>query len=78
MVTAEEIVNKYALDDGDLLHDAAIKAMIEFAKLHVIEALASASQTKIWVDFGDKEEMASRTLSDKQSILEAYPLTKIV
>jgi hypothetical protein len=32
-VLAEEIANKWALDDGDLLHDAAIEAMKEFASL---------------------------------------------
>ena len=33
--TAEETVNKWALDDGDLLHDAAIVALKEFAALHI-------------------------------------------
>lgn len=77
--TAEQIVNKYALDDGDLLHDAAIIAMIEFAKLHVKAALEAASEKARIIN--DPNSYCGNTGSEyppdqivsKYSILNAYP-----
>jgi len=40
-VLAEEIANKWSLDDGDLLHDAAIEAMKEFSSLQNRQLLDS-------------------------------------
>lgn len=74
MVTAEEIVNKYALDDGDLLHDAAIQAMIEFAKLHVQEALKEALDSIPCL--GSSTDIATYEEVEK-AVLNAYSLTKI-
>lgn len=53
--------------------------MIEFAKLHVEMALKEASEkantkTEYWVNLGGDHE---ETTVDKQSILNAYPLTNI-
>lgn len=62
MKTAEQIANKWALDDGDLLHDAAIEAMKEYAKLH-IEAAIETMSNKLWIA--------------KERLKEAYPLTNI-
>lgn len=62
---------EYGFENGRIIepHDT-IKAMIEFAKLHVKSALeAAANNAKIKYDFYD--EMAAYV--DSQSILNAYP-----
>ena len=51
------------------------EAMIEFAKLHVEMALKEASDTKISGVYS--ETKYKRGDNDKNSILNAYPLTNI-
>ena len=55
----------------------ADKIMIEFAKLHVEAALKAASEN-VELDYwkGDCQLCGSNTI-DKESILNAYPLTNI-
>lgn len=55
-MTEEEIANKWALDDGDLLHDAAIEAMKEYSKQECIEFA-------LWIN--------QNCTSDQYCILEA-------
>jgi len=55
--------------------DDVQKAMIEFAKFHVQEALKEASKTKVEGHFGSGKY--NRDVADKDSILTSYPLTNI-
>lgn len=81
MKTAKEIVNKWALDDGDLLHNAAIEAMKEFAQLHVEAALKAAYDNQVIEQYKKEERYdypdSSHFRATKQSILNAYPKTNI-
>jgi len=77
--TAKEIVNKWALDDGDLLHDAAIEAVKEYAQLHVDAALKAACKSiRVGIEIDDSlSELKVRKTIDHNSILNAYPKTLI-
>jgi hypothetical protein len=68
--TAEQIANKWALDDGDLLHDAAIEAMKEYANLHREAALKAAAKM---ATFTHRTSDGLRFVASKESILNAYP-----
>ena len=76
--TAEELLLK--VDEFEKLEtksqeDVCVKAMIEFAKYHVEQALTEASKTTIW-----KEEptmQGCKISFVKSKILNAYPLTNI-
>ena len=74
MITAEELLDNIEIWDGVFVHSKnAKKAMIEFAKLHVTEALKQAledSPTGSSTDIPSYEDM-------KDSILNAYPLENI-
>lgn len=86
MKTAEEILNKkiedynknvspvYAFKFSKLEDKLFSEMMIEFAKMHVTEALKQASESAD-VFYGDCGE--SYNTVDKQSILNAYPLDQI-
>lgn len=70
--TAEEQYTK-SEDKSDL-----IEAMIEFAKLHVQEALKQASENAdMNDDYYNSQQEGSFGGIDKDSILEAYPLDNI-
>lgn len=58
--------------------DTIYKAMVEFAKLHVKEALDEASKKVTLTEFATEflQEGASDAI-DKQSILDSYPLENI-
>jgi hypothetical protein len=66
--TAKEYVNDRALDDGSLNNEAAIPALIEFAKMHVKAALEAAAQHSITEESTDIQIM---------KILKAYPQSNI-
>jgi hypothetical protein len=55
-------------------HKDMIKFAKEFAKLHVEAALKQASEKAYYRDFN---EYVCRSEENKQSILNAYPLTNI-
>ena len=70
--TAEEIYLKYTqcvMNHGDIK-----TAMIEFAKLHVQAALKDASEKSTVIR---DEEFYTISHVNKNSILNAYPLTNI-
>ena len=73
--TAEEILNR----DYTSTKENAIRAMIEFAKLHVEAALKEASKkAKITYDYsGNTGSEYCDEFVDKDSILNSYPLDKI-
>jgi negative regulator of sigma E activity len=86
--TAEELLlavvidnnNSFDLNDFKITSDVT-KAMVEFAKIHVQEALKQASQNvktkeEWWQDNGNPNGF-SYTAVDRDSILNAYPLTNI-
>jgi hypothetical protein len=68
--TAEEILNK---------HLVPANAMIEFAKLHVKEALKEASENGEIVDISPYKDGGDLSYFgvDEQSILNSYPLENI-
>ena len=75
MITAEELLDNIEIWDGVFVHSKNAKqAMIEFAKLHVTEALKEASENveHLWDD--NENELFD---IDKDSILNAYPLENI-
>ena len=79
-MTAEEFLIKLNEKEGNidkLYYDSYVrKAMIEFAKYHVQEALKAASE----VDIDDDLDYESGQISyyqNSQGILDAYPLDKI-
>ena len=78
--TAEELYRDTKINSNlDLFSDDVphlVKLMIEFAKLHVIAALKEASKEAYIEDFGSMQE-GTTCVIDKDSILEAYPLTLI-
>ena len=61
------------------LSDDVQKAMIQFAKLHVESALQSASKNakRKKVYNGHPQRLIVKRVIDKESILNAYPLTNI-
>jgi hypothetical protein len=88
--TAEEILSKKfsELKSYSLLHHLIKDCMIEFAKLHVEQALKEASESrcikmhdKIW--FAQSLEPGTKILDrvnitvDKDSILNSYPIENI-
>lgn len=86
MITAEEFFDNNT--NGFLDRNDCEKLMIEFAKLHVTQALKQASEKvvfKILFHFGNIEEidnsiedcMGNLNVIDKDSILNVYPLTNI-
>ncbi len=77
--TAEEVMQKH-IDPHDCLraskcYEMTLDAMKEFAKLHVEAALKAACETKILGYHGSG--MYKRYEADRDSILNAYPLTNI-
>lgn len=80
---AEEIVNKWAMDNGDLLHDAAIEALKEFANIHREEILKAAAKSAkaVIVNAGYPpdfiRETPKKAVVDEDSILSAYPRENI-
>ena len=72
MITAEEFINCEQYYRVTPNYDT-INAMIEFAKLHVEEALKVASE-KGYIQIDEHELSCS---VDKKSILNSYPLTNI-
>ena len=84
MITAEELLDNIEIWDGVFVHSKNAKqAMIEFAKLHVEEALKKASEkanTIVHKHIHDEDEVDGYILIDiidKNSILNAYPLENI-
>jgi CBS domain-containing protein len=70
--TAEEIYNNYTRNysiDEDITKPEIIELMIEFAKLHVKQALIEASNKGIALYTGDRK----LPIIDKDSILNSYP-----
>jgi hypothetical protein len=80
MITAEEF---FLQNNGQ--HQSTSKMMIAFAQMHVTEALRQASEKVIMYDANDIDDpeldesgMAYEYyIVDKNSILNAYPLTNI-
>ena len=78
MITAEELLKDrvyITIDDIEDVHDSlsnVTEAMIEFAKLHVEEALKEASEKVTTDGYGD-----GYAGIDEESILNAYPLENI-
>lgn len=70
--TAEEFISRTHSEVPVFLEDIEI-LMVEYAKLHVTEALKQASEKAKtrFIPFTDDEEV------DKQSIFNAYPLENI-
>jgi hypothetical protein len=89
MITAEDLLknNLSKIHEKDIIEDLlqrlftfdVSEIMIEFAQLHVVEALAQASeQAKIQYDYsGNTGSEFCDEYIDKDSILNAYPLDKI-
>jgi len=92
MITAEEFFKKEDLPVDFLSGDDVNYAMVEFAKLHVQAALkAAAEEAKVCKDMGELEngnvsfeitecyydENDYPIYVDKDSVLNAYPLTNI-
>ena len=90
MITAEELLDNIEIWDGVFVHSKNAKqAMIEFAKLHVTEALKEASEN-VNLKESSSEETNTNNISpfitaddntiwiiNKDSILNAYPLENI-
>ena len=74
--TAEEFLKRENLPTDILSGDDINYAMIEFAKLHVEMALKEASNNAEGID-ADNYYVPNSCI-DKQSILNAYPLTNII
>ena len=86
--TAEEFLSTYSIEYGDSKNNSraivkaseATNALIEFAKLHVTEALEAASDK---ADLKDYEEYQygggyiTKQEINKDSILNSYPLENI-
>jgi hypothetical protein len=74
--TAEEFLNNIEIWDGIFVHSHnAKKAMIQFAKLHVEAALNAVSKEEIHFSYSGK--LVTGYILEKDSILNAYPLTNI-
>ena len=82
MITIEEFLNKKHIVG---MTELIAPIMIEFAQMHVIEALRQASEKVIMYDANDIDDpeldesgMAYEYyIVDKKSILNAYPLDNI-
>ena len=76
MITIEEFLNKKNIVG---MTELIAPIMIEFAKLHVTEALIQASQqaTIQYNYYGNTGTECYDESVDKDSILNAYPLNKI-
>jgi hypothetical protein len=71
---AEEFLKKYELGNtGKIDIEDAKEAIIEFAKLHVEAALKAASKNADTIHIRNTNDYEI----DKESILNAYPLTNI-
>ena len=81
MITAEELLDNIEIWDGVFVHSKNAKqAMIEFAKLHVEQALKQASENfkmKIKEDVHELDMNDDWMEVDKNSILTAYSLENI-
>ena len=81
MITAEELLDNIEIWDGVFVHSKNAKqAMIEFAKLHVEQALKQASENfkmKIKDDVHELHMNDDWMEVDKNSILNAYSLENI-
>lgn len=75
ILTAEELFVKHNPQDGNLPQWAK-KLMIEFAKLHVKEALKSASDEFERVKYDENDGDANQVSTSV--ILNAYPDSKIL
>ena len=77
METAEEFLNANWRGEGLKLNVNGL--MIEFAKMHVQAALKAASENaqRKKVYNGHSERLIVKRVIDKESILNAYPLTNI-
>jgi hypothetical protein len=77
--TAEELIETdyyhLHLDTDSICLGSIETAMIEFAKLHVEEALKEASEKADYITNG--HEHITDIWIDKDSILNSYPLDKI-
>ena len=78
--TANELFEQYHGFEADSSSRDIISLMIEFAKLHVQQALKEASEKALmeedWVWDGEEENHVY-TGVDKDSILKSYPLENI-
>jgi hypothetical protein len=74
MITAIEFIeNKFPNNNGVFVLRNIEEFMIEFAQMHVTEALKQASKKAlVYADEGGYSEFV-----DEDSILNAYPLTNI-
>jgi hypothetical protein len=83
--TAEEFLKKYENDtdhyaDQDYSEFRLIRALQEFAKLHVEKALKEASEQATIEDIGSPNcdgEWMSCNIIDKESIINSYPLDNV-
>ena len=83
METAKEFLKKYLENNPEGKYD---DCMVDFAQIHVTEALRQASEKVIMYDANDIDDpeldesgMAYEYyIVDKNSILNAYPLNKII
>ena len=75
--TAEEYLRSQSMNDRKL-SEVILNTMIEFAKMHVTEALKQAYEKAdldfIYTEYGGNEPDA---VINKESILTAYPLQNI-
>lgn len=76
MITAEQFLNNQDFYDLHAIPEWSVKrVMIEFAKLHVTEALKEASEQAL---LGNTEKGVYSVLAvSKDSILKSYPLENI-
>mgnify|MGYP000933674886 CR=1 FL=1 len=75
---AEEVYNQHCFVND--ISSSMKRAMIEFAKLHVTEALKQASikvQTRYSTTYPEEAEMNIIQYVDEKSILNAYSLDNI-
>lgn len=71
MITAKKLFNKMLEENEEC---TSTEMMVEFAKIHVKEALKQASENaeQKWVKYTDNDYEI-----DKESILKSYPLKNI-
>ena len=78
MPTAEEFLESYHRDSKDSLLDGVMDAMIEFAKLHVQEALKSVLNNAKLEKCGNPYDPTDNSQCiNEESILNSYSLDKI-
>jgi hypothetical protein len=79
MTAKELLVNQMYYESHEKTQiNVASKAMIEFAKYHVEQALKEASQTKLEANYDNTGIDEERYPNDKSLILNAYPLDLII